>query len=280
MSLSTPNLRPQRRLTALPAILLAVIGLALLVAAAYAYLQSTRTEQVVVFTRPLVYGQQILPDDVTTIEVSYHRPAQLAGLPDPALVVGRWASGDIRPNDLAQPAMLMTAPPDAPTYPSGKRLTRNMVVLPYATLALGPISDRGDTVVNLGYLDRSGNPQRCQAQGGVAAPAPTAPDADGTPAPYACRLVSGARVLFVDGVQQVAYLEVSPYVSSTIWALKGDDEVELYAEAYGAASEPLPAISRVDAGTPDAQLLTAPATDTLKLLPGVPPGRTVIGGGR
>jgi Flp pilus assembly protein CpaB len=66
-----------------PALLL-VLGLVIaLSAATYGYIESRRTEKVVIAVRSIPYGQPITADDLGTIELPLHRPVQLAGMGDP-----------------------------------------------------------------------------------------------------------------------------------------------------------------------------------------------------
>src|SRR3954471_4766851 len=76
----------------LPALLL-VLGLIIaLSAATYGYLESRRTENAIIAVRDVPFGQKITADDLATIELPLHRPAQLAGLNAPALIIGKWAA--------------------------------------------------------------------------------------------------------------------------------------------------------------------------------------------
>src|SRR6476469_9691589 len=87
----------------LPPALLLVLGLIMaLSAATYGYLESRRTEQVIIAVRDVPFGQPISADDLGTIELPLHRPAQLTGLGDVNAIVGKWASREIGPNDLLQ----------------------------------------------------------------------------------------------------------------------------------------------------------------------------------
>src|SRR5687768_7630269 len=169
---------PRKRSIA-PALLLLVGVVVLAAGAAYGYYQQTRTERILIVLRPLVYGQQITADDVGLIEVPLHRPQQLAGMTDAQAVVGTYAAGDARPNDLVQPALLLARKPEQPVYPSGEELGRDMVVLPFATATIGPLSS--DDVVNVGFNDPTGDPTRCQQTGGTSTPRPPSVGADGEP---------------------------------------------------------------------------------------------------
>ena len=88
-----------------PALLL-ILGLIIAVSAAtYGYIESRRTEQVIIAVRSVPFGQQITADDLGTIELPLHRPAQLAGIGNPDLVVGKWAAREIgRPHRLSCPS--------------------------------------------------------------------------------------------------------------------------------------------------------------------------------
>src|SRR5262245_37007401 len=111
----------------LPTLLL-VLGLCIaLGAGAYGYLESRRTETVVIAVRSVPFGQQISADDLGTIELPLHRPTQLAGISDANAIVGKWAAREIGPNDMVQPNMLLESAPDQPVYPSGQKLDKDTV---------------------------------------------------------------------------------------------------------------------------------------------------------
>ena len=81
------------------AALLLILGLIIaLSAATYGYIESRRTEQVVIAVRPVPFGQQVTADDLGTIELPLHRPAQLTGIRDPRSVIGMWAAREIGPS--------------------------------------------------------------------------------------------------------------------------------------------------------------------------------------
>ena len=249
----------RKRSSALPALLL---GLGLIAAVAFAalgFVESRRTEPVVVIIRAVPFGQQIVADDLSTLALPLHRPAQLAGVADPAIAVGKYAAHDLRPDAIVQPGMLLDAPPDQPVFPNGQALTPNMVPLPFATVSIGPLTahDR----VNVGFSDRAGSPDLCdQAKRAAAGEKPTvvAPLSPlAQPRPFACRLLSSVRVLYVDPAAEVAYLELSPFQAHTIRALQAAG-LELWGERYGISSDELPALTRLDIGQVSVEQLTAP----------------------
>lgn len=249
----------RRRSNPLPAVLLAF---GLIVAVAFAilgYLESQKTETVVILTRDVPYGKQITNDDITLIQLPLHRPVQLAGISDPAAVVGRYAARDLGANDLVQPTMLLNDPPDQPVYPNGQALSPNMVPLPFSTATIGPLTHRDR--VNIGFNDPSGDPDLCdRARRAADGEQPTVVlPANGTrqPRPFACRLLSSVRVLYVDEAAGVAYLELSPYQAHTIWALQAAG-LELWGERYGASSDPLLSLDRLDIGQVTAEQLEVP----------------------
>ena len=168
--------------------LLLVLGLIIaLSAAAYGYLESRRTEQVVIAVRAVPFGQPITADDLGTIELPLHRPAQLTGLSDPAAIIGTWAAREIGPNDVIQPTMLMHNAPDQPVYPSGQQLDKDTVPIPFSIATIGPLTVHD--LVNVGYNAPSGDPQLCVNSGGTvqSAPAPASEATDGQtqPRPFA-----------------------------------------------------------------------------------------------
>ena len=235
-------------------IMLLVLGMLIAVgAAAYGYVEGRRTERVVIAVNPLRYGQQITAADLATIEVPLHRPEQIAGMTNPDMVVGKWASGDIRPNDLIQSAMLLDTAPDQPVYPSGEELHTNMVSLPFSVATLGPL-DHHD-LVNVGYNDLSGDPTLCARAGGQAMTVTTTVEGKGRP--FACRLLTSMNVLYVDG--GIAYLEATPEQSQAVWALQATG-VQLWGERYGATSDPLPNLERLDASQITEETLTVPGS--------------------
>src|SRR6266508_6098739 len=206
----------------LPALLLVLGLIVALSAATYGYLESRRTEQVVIAVRAVPFGQPITADDLGTIELPLHRPAQLTGLSDPASIIGTWAAREIGPNDVIQPTMLMHSAPDQPVYPSGQKLDKDTVPVPFSIATIGPLTVHD--LVNVGYNAANGDPEMCRASGGEAqsAPAP-APEAiaggEMRGRPFACRLMQRVKVLYVDDGKGLAYLQMTPYQSHTIWAL-------------------------------------------------------------
>jgi hypothetical protein len=269
MSLSRPLvqvLTPKKSNLA-PALLLVLGIIIALSAATYGYIESRRTEAVLIAVRSVPFGQQISADDLGTIELPLHRPVQLAGMGDPNSVVGTWAAREIGPNDLLQSTMLLDRAPDQPVYPSGQQLDKDTVPVPFSTATIGPLTVRD--LVNVGYNASSGDAQLCRANGGEvsSAPAPaSSPDTDGAPQgrPFACRLMQRVKVLYVDDGKGVAYLQMTPYQSHTIWALQAAG-VQMWGERYGATSDELPAMDRLDASQITTDRLTMTVSDTLKL---------------
>jgi hypothetical protein len=249
----------RKRANPLPTILLAVGLLAAIGFAVLGYLESRRTEQVVILARDVPFGHQFTSDDLGAIELPLHRPIQLQGIADPALIVGQYAARDLGANDVVQPAMLLAVPPDQPVYPNGQQLTANMVPLPFSTSTIGPISFRDR--VNIGFNDPTGDPIVCDAARSAAAgrtPTLVTPaNSPAQPRAYACRLLSSVRVLYVDESAGLAYLELTPYQSHTVWALQAAG-LQLWGERYGSISDPLAFLSRLDAGQINSAELTAP----------------------
>lgn len=249
----------RKRRNPLPIILLACGLIGALTFAVLGFLESRRTEAVVVFVRDVPYGQAITAEDIGTVEVAYHRPAQLKGMVEPGAVIGQYAARNLGANDLAQPTMLMANPPAQPVYPNGEQLTPNMVPIPFSTVTIGPLTFRDR--VNLGFNDPSGDPALCdQARSALASSSPTLIAPSGSPAqprPYACRLLSAVRVLYVDEAEGVAYLELSPYQAHAVWALQAGG-LQLWGERYGVTSDTLDFLSRLDAGQVTQPALTAP----------------------
>jgi hypothetical protein len=264
----------------LPTLLL-VIGLCIaLGAGAYGYLESRRTEQVVIALRPVPFGQQISADDLGTIELPLHRPAQLAGLGDANAIIGKWAAREIGPNDLFQANMLLDAAPDQPVYPSGQKLDKDTVPVPFSTATIGPLTYHD--LVNVGYNSTNGDPQLCMANGGTVQGAPPVPlneaPNEQTPQgrPFACRMLERVKVLYVDEAKGIAYLQMTPYQSHTIWALQAAG-VAMWGERYGASSDALLAMDRLDASQITSEKLTMTVSDTLKLSNQTGPLNTIPG---
>jgi len=253
-----------------PALLLILGIIIALSAAAYGYFESRRTETVVIAVRSVPFGQQISADDLGTIELPLHRPIQLAGIGDANAVIGKWAAREIGPNDLLQPTMLLDTAPDQPVYPSGQQLDKDTVPVPFSIATIGPLTVHD--LVNVGYNAANGDPEMCHAGGNEAqsAPAPVAATQDqdanggGAARPFACRLLQRIKVLYVDEGKGVAYLQMTPYQSHTIWALQAAG-VQMWGERYGATSDELPAMDRLDAAQVDTTRLTMSLSDTLKL---------------
>lgn len=269
-TISHQSLAPKRSQT-LPLLILAVCATLALLAAAYGYYQQSRTERVVIATALLRYGQPITKEDLATIEVPFHRVEQLAGMTNPKDIVGKWAARDIGPNDLLNPSMLLDRAPDQPVYPSGETLGKNRVPLPFSTETIGPLTNHD--LVNIGFNDETGDPARCTQLGGEAVTASAASASNGGMQPFACRMITGANVLYVE--EETAYIELTPSAAHAVWALQAA-ELPLWGERYGATSDPLPPVERLDPSqiTPDTVILptttitdTASITDTTALAP-------------
>ncbi len=262
----------RKRANPLPAIILAIGLIVAIVLASLGFLESRKAESVVVLVRDVPYGQQIRAEDLGNVELPLHRPAQLAGIVSPTSVIGQYATRNLGANDLLQPAMLMAQPPTQPVYPNGEALSANMVPLPFATTSVGPITFRDR--LNIGFNDPSGAADLCdEARAAVGDQRPSAVSATtATARPYACRLLSSVRVLYVDEGGSVAYLELTPYQAHTIWALQAAG-LQLWGERYGAASTPLEALDRLDIGQVTLDALKAPAApDAIPGTSGAIPG--------
>lgn len=274
-SLSTPlssALTPKKSQVA--PVLLLIIGVAAsLAAAAYGYIESRRTERVIIAARDVFYGQQIAADDLAVIELPLHRPMQVAGITDPGAVIGKYATRHIGVNDLLQPGMLSPSPPDEPVYPNGRKLERNMVPAPFALTGVGPVTDRDR--LNIGFI--ASDPLLCDRARADVSPetvlnAPTTPLVmqEGARA-YACRWMSGIPLLYIDG--EIAYLEMTPAQAHALRALQAAN-VALWAERYGATSDPLQYMDRLDAAQVILPDLTRPVTETLRIEPQIVAGAT------
>ena len=248
---STPTLNQalaRRRGAPIATLLLVVgiVGATLLAILGYAELQ--RTEQIIILVRDVAYGQQIVEQDLSLVAVPANRPPQLRGITDPRQVVGTYASRNLTANDLVQPTMLMSVPVGQPIYPNGEQLQLNMVPFPFTIATLGPITHRDR--VNIGYSDPSGDPDLCRTTHDDAA-LPSEQEIERRAGistgyrPYTCRLLSSVRVLWIDA--GVAYLEVTPYQAQALRALQAAG-LTLWGERYGASSDPLPVLDRLDAG--------------------------------
>jgi hypothetical protein len=247
----TPTLNQaltRRRGTPIATFLLVVgiVGATLLAILGYVELQ--RTEQIVILIRDVAYGQQIAEQDLSLVAVPANRPPQLRGITDLRQVVGTYASRNLTANDLIQPTMLMGAPVGQPIYPNGEQLQLNMVPFPFAITTLGPVTHQDR--VNIGYSDPSGDPDLCRTtHGGEVPPSEHAIERGSGIStgyrPYTCRLLSSVRVLWIDA--GVAYLEVTPYQAQALRALQAAG-LTLWGERYGASSDPLPVLDRLDAG--------------------------------
>ncbi|HWQ13896.1 MAG TPA: SAF domain-containing protein [Roseiflexaceae bacterium] len=263
----------------LPMVLLLLVGLVLcLGAAAYGYVESRRTEQVVIAARDIPYGRQIVADDLAVIELPLHRPVQIAGITNPAAIIGQYAARQIGPNDIVQGAMLMAEPPSDPVYPNGARLGRDMVPVPFALAALGPIADRD--FVNIGFTTTDAtlcDRELADVVPGTVLPPPvhmaavTQPgDATAAGGPqtlpraFACRFMSNVRILYIDG--DTAYLEMTPTQAHAMWALNASG-VSMWGERYGSHSTPLLYMDRLDAGQITLPDITLPVSETIRIEP-------------
>ena len=234
-------------------------------AATYGYIESRRTEQVIIAVRYVPYGQLISADDLGTIELPLHRPAS-SPVSVTRTIVGTWAARGIGPNDLLQATMLLdTIAPDQPVYPSGQKLERT----PYHSVLDRDHRPADPSRFRERRLQRDQwRSRRCVANGGmVSARRATARrnddrDAAGRPV----RLPpAGARQGTVGRHgKNVAYLQMTPYQAHTIWALQPP------ACRCGASAMAHPPTScpRWIAWTPPRSApnrLTMTSTDTLKL---------------
>lgn len=266
-------LTPKKRTLIAP--LLLIVGLIVCIgAAAYGYLESRRVETVVIAARDIPYGRQIVQDDLALIELPLHRPVQVAGITDPATVIGQYAARQIGPNDIVQGAMLMASPPDDPVYPNGAKLDRDMVPVPFALAALGPITDRD--LVNIGFTTTDAT--LCDREVAdvppgtvLPPPAPHGPAADSATSQtlgraFACRYMANVRILYIDG--GTAYLEMTPSQAHAMWALTAAG-VQMWGERYGAKSTPLMYMDRLDAGQITLPDITLPVSETIRVEPGL-----------
>lgn len=264
-------LTPKRSRT-VPVLLVILAVLGALATAAYGYLEQRRTERVLIVVRPVAYGQPITADDLGTIEVAYHRPAQLTGVADPQQVIGKYAARAWTANDLVQPTMLLDQKPTVPVYPSGEQLAPGMVATAFSTVGVGPLT--ADDTLNVGFLDPTGDVDRCVVAGGQAVTTPAPPVAPPARAaetaptdtlePYACRLLSNTEVLHVDVDTQVAYLGLTPPQALALRSLQAAQLV-VWGERYGTESPALPPLDRLDPAQISPALLTAPVSDTVGL---------------
>lgn len=235
---------PAKKNTLLP-ILIIIVGILIAAgAAAYSYFESQRTETLVILARDIPYGQQITAADLTTVEMPRYRPNQLQGIHDPAALVGQFAARNLGTNDYAQPSMFMPAPPAEPVYPNGVKLQPNMVPVPFAVGAVGPITDRDR--LNLLYL--TDDVKLCKGE--RSASASTAGEQ------FACRFLTDVHILYIEG--GTAYLELTPYQAHALWALQGAG-VTLMGERYGVTSDPLAPMDPLQADKITLEELMAPA---------------------
>ncbi len=249
---------------------LVVIGLGL-----YMTIVGNRSELVLVWARPVVAGQQISDEDITTMALPINRPEQLQTLKGSSNIIGMWATRSTGTGELVTAQQLSAEAPTTPYYPNGAKLPENMVALPFSLQSVGPIDDH-DTV-NISFVDTTGDPQRCSALGGQSAQAtalPNTPSADtqGNPLPITCRLLPQVPVLYVDQGDKIAYLAVTPYQSQVVYTLSALETVQLYGERYGTTSSPLPYMTLLTPSSIDADLLTGPVSETTPLLPGMRKG--------
>ncbi|MGB9754888.1 SAF domain-containing protein [Roseiflexus castenholzii] len=257
-------------------VLITVIGVMVAVGAAlYGYLESRRTESIVIAVRDIPYGRQIVADDLGVVSLPYYRPKELSGVTDSSLVIGRYATRTIGTNDIINPSMLSPDPPDVPVYPNGRRLEKNMVPVPFSLTGVGPITDRDR--VNIGFI--ANDPLLCdRARADVALgaviplPATTLAPTEGLRS-YACRWMSGVPVLYIEG--EVAYLEMTPAQAHALRALQAA-QVALWAERYGASSEPLQYLDRLDAAQIVLPELTRPVSETVRIEPQIVGGNSAI----
>ena len=276
-----------------PTVLLVASVVFMIVMAVVGFLQLAGTERVIILVRPVAYGQPISAEDLATVEVSRHRPQQLAGVGDPGLAIGKYAARALAPDDLLQPSMLLETAPSRPVYPSGEELGAEMVAVPFSTETTGPITNTD--VLNIGFFDESGDAQRCvdpseQAPRPVAAPSEQQPAvedeivsgvAQDAPAqagqPYACRLLVNVNVLHVDGEKATAYLELTPYQAQAMRAVQAA-ALPLYAERSTSGLAELEPLTRLDPSQLAREALSMPAQATSEPVSPDWPGHATGGG--
>lgn len=288
MTTTTPTFTPVRQRRNLLAPLVFLLAVLAVGAGLWIALTSQRTTLVAAWARPVAAGQQIGPDDVTTMTVPANRPPALQGIADPALLIGQWTTRSVGQGELAYPAQVQAVAPTVPFYPNGETLPDGMVAVPFDLRTVGPVTDRDQ--INVNVIDPSGDPQRCTALGGtvlnpsaadsttttIPTTATTAlPDADaahdplGQPIAVTCRLLPRMEILYVDGAAHIAFLAATPYQSQVIYTLTAQAGVQLYGERYGATAPALPYLTRMEPTTINPTLLTGPVSVTTPLLPGV-----------
>ncbi|MEN9935950.1 MAG: hypothetical protein RLZZ387_2529, partial [Chloroflexota bacterium] len=223
----------ERRPSVLPFALLAIGMLIALGFGVWSFYAREATERVVILARDVPAGRQITADDLTAIEVDRYRPQQLAGITDPAHIVGQWAARDLGANDYAQPSMFQAEPPAEPVYPNGRKLTPNMVPVPFSIATVGPITDRD----RLNLLFTTDDQKLCDDVTGVHSSAPAGRT-------FACRFLTDVHILYVEG--GTAYLEMTPYQAHAVLALTGEG-IALVGERYGLTSDPLTPLDPLDA---------------------------------
>ena len=267
-------LRPRRN--PLPAITF-LIALSAIGAGLYLALTTHRTTLIAVWARPVAAGQQIQPDDVSTLAVPANRPASLEGIPDPSLVIGQWTTRSVGEGEIIYPSQIQAVAPTAPHYPNGEILPDGMVAVPFSLQTVGPITDRD--YINVNVIDPSGDPQACTALGGTPNQ-PIAPLTEQQAPAITCRLIPRMEILYVDEGANIAFLSATPYQSQVIYTLTAQEGTRLYGERYGAAAPPLPYLSRLAPNEIDPALLTGSISETLPLLPGVWASVPATGGGK
>jgi hypothetical protein len=267
-----------------PTVLLVASVVFMIVMAVVGFLQLARTERVIILVRPVAYGQLITAEDLATVEVSRHRPQQLAGVNDPSLAIGKYAARALAPDDLLQPSMLLDDAPSRPVYPSGEELGAEMVAVPFSTETTGPITNTD--VLNIGFYDESGDTRRCVDPSMQQPQAAVAPSDDEQPAidaqtvpddaqqttgpagqPYACRLLVNVNVLHVDAAKATAFLELTPYQAQAMRAVQAA-ALPLYAERSTAGLAELEPLTRLDPSQLARDALLTPAQASDASLPG------------
>jgi Flp pilus assembly protein CpaB len=250
-------------------LVLAMVAIAAIGTAVYGYLESQRTEKVVIAKAPIPYGTQITPEMLETVEVALHRPVQFAGITDAASVVGQWAARQIGPEDLLKSDMLMANPPTQPVFPNGSVLPEGLVTFRSSVSAIGVMNP--NDLVNIGFDDPTGDPKLCRnavqiADTGIAtaAPEPAASDSPTDGTAFTCRMLSNIRVLYLDGEAKEVYLGVTPYQALALRAVTLAQK-QLWFERYGSSSSPLAAFDRLDVGQIEPVRFTEGVSATLTL---------------
>lgn len=261
--------------------LVIALGVLLLVVAGVWIVQEQQQRaRVIIATRDIPMGAAIGSDDVAVIEIPAQRPDALRGMEDLSAVIGTYATVSIPKGMLLRSDLIQSTPVRWVVFPNGQSLADGMVAAQIPIKDIGIVQE--GRWLNIGF--QSSDPLLCDRvvaeQGGVLPPIISGdttiddievPSSVGmrndTQPRYACRWVSGLKVLYVD--RDVAYVAMTP-AQHLVWQALRAGDVAMWYEAYNADQRMLKSLDRRYASEQRIEELVAPSEETTEIEPRSP----------